>query len=561
MLQQERVIAFDTETSGLEETDRLFGYSVATRHNQSFVRTTDLASIKQLAQDPERTWLMNNALFDMRMAGYAGVEFVGPVIDIGVMARLLKNDYIGTRDYSLAAQAKRFGWEKNSEVDKYIKENGLYEERRDYFGQVYKSPRYDWVPEDMMSRYAAQDARLTYDLYLQYSSLLSPEEMQIVEMESKLTKVIYKMERTGICLDIPYTLKAMYHERELANVARAKYHEATGHDFVSSAKSVEKHLGITLPTTDKGNPTLTDDVIEDLVGTYPSLELVRTIKYHDKRISTYFENYMNAQYKGIVRPSFHQYGTRTGRFSSSNPNIQNVPAEEDGEFTVRGCFIPHPGDVFVAIDYKAQEFRLALDYAGETKLISQIMEGHDPHQATADMVGLPRKQAKNCSFAALYGAGPAKFALMIGQTEAQAKKILITYFSKLSKLENLLWHIQKVGKTRGYVKNWIGRKLRADYNHCYALPNHLIQSSGADVMKMAMVEIAEYLKDKPMIKMIATIHDELVFSMPESELHHVRELQRIMESQYKPKNGMVLHTDASISRKTLAKRDMEPLWK
>lgn len=556
----ESTLSIDTETTGIEEKDRLFGYSIAQLLGASFTRSKPRQDLRDAAKDNKRTWIFQNALFDMRMFGYEDLEFAGDVVDIGILARIIKNDYIGARDYSLAAQAKRhLSIEKIDAVEKEIKTKDLYEVRKDYFGNEYKSPRYDWVDHALMNNYASRDARITYDLYRYYQTKMDSDDKKVADNEIKLTKVIHKMQRTGLKLDVNYTKAAYYYENEKLEEAKHTYKDITGHEFVNSAKSVEKHLNITLPTTEKGNPTLTDDVIDEWIGPYPQLEFVRKIRYHEKRIATYYENYLNFQHNGIIHPSYHQYGTRTGRFSSSNPNIQNIPHEEESKepHVVRGCFIPHDGDVFVSIDYKAQEFRLALDYAGEHKLIADIMRGADPHQATADMVGLPRKQAKNCTFAALYGAGPKKFALMIGSTESEAKAILDRYFMGLPRLDQTLWQIQSVGKTRGYVKNWFGRKLRADYNHCYALPNHLIQSGGADIMKVAMVRLSEMLPKE--VKMISSIHDELVFSMPESMLYMVRDIQNVMESVYVPQNGMKLETDAKFSRKSLAVRDMEKL--
>lgn len=558
MLVTGSTVAIDCETSGLEETDRLFGYSLADSQVSQFIRSKPRQDLRDAVKDNKRTWLFQNALFDMRMFGYEGLEFQGDVIDIGVLARIIKNDYIGTKDYSLAAQAKRhLNQQKIDEVAKAIKEKNLYEMRKNFFGEEYKAPRYDWVDQDLMHNYASMDARLTFDLYQYYKTKLDTDDKKVVDNETALTKVIHKMQRTGVKLDVEYTKAAYYYENKKLTEAKYLYKQTTGHEFVNSAKSVEKHLNVQLPSTEKGNPTLTDDVIDLMVSAYPQLELVRKIRYHEKRISTYYENYLNLQHNGTIHPNYHQYGTRTGRFSSSNPNIQNIPHEEESQepCVVRGCFVPHDGDVFVSIDYKAQEFRMALDYAGEHKLIRDIMNGADPHQATADMVGLPRKQAKNCTFAALYGAGPAKFATMIGSSEAEAKSILDKYFQGLPRLDQLLWQIQSVGKTRGYVKNWFGRKLRADYNHCYALPNHLIQSGGSDVMKVAMVRLSEMLPKE--VKMVVTIHDELVFSMPENMLYIVPEIQRAMESVYEPQNGMKLETEAKVSYESLAVRDFK----
>ena len=199
---------------------------------------------------------------------------------------------------------------------------------------------------------------------------------------------------------------------------------------------------------------------------------------------------------------------------------------------------------------------MAADYAGETKVIEAVMNGADFHQATADMVGINRKPAKTLNFAVLYGAGIDKIATMLKTTSQAANQLKTKYFMNLSRIEMLIDGVISKGKARGYVFNWAGRKLYAVKEFCYALPNHLIQGGGADVVKEAMRRI--YLD--PVLGQlwcVLQVHDQLVFELLPEELVHIPRIKEIMESVYPAKNGMKLTVDVSISRLSLAEKHME----
>ena len=554
-------IAIDTETTGLEETDRPFCATISGKDFNIYTEDRDMVS-KLL--DTSDLVFAQNAKFDARMLSHWGVNmFTKPVYDTNIMARIIRNDYL---KYSLADQAKRIGLTKSTEVDAEIKKHKLYETRRNFFGEEYKTPRYDRVDREILKRYALLDSELTYKLGMNYLERMDTRDKQVMLMESTLTPVCYGMERRGLQLNVDYTIKAYHYEKQLLESKLAIINSMLGCEFTDSAKAIQKHLSYQLPLTDANNPSLTDDVIDYILsagGTTPRdstiLGLVREIRWFKKRINTYYESYLNRKdTSGIIHPTMWQAGTRTGRFSYSDPNLQNMPKEEDSEepFVIRGCFKPRDGYSFISLDYSQMEYRMLADYANEKDVIRRVMEGADFHQVTADMFGVSRKQAKTINFACLYGAGVDKLSTMLGTTKHEASRLRDRYFMALPNVERLIDDVISTGKSRGFVQNWYGRKMYAQKEFCYALPNHLIQGGGADVVKLAMVEIEKELRGSD-IHMVLQVHDQLVFEYPTGmDNTKLKRVKEIMENTYVPRNGMKLTVDISESTTSLAERSM-----
>lgn len=554
-------IAIDTETTGLEETDRPFCATISGKDFNIYTEDRDMVS-KLL--DTSDLVFAQHAKFDARMLSHWGVNmFTKPVYDINIMARIIRNDYL---KYSLADQAKRIGLAKSTEVDAEVKKHQLYETRRNFFGEEYKIPRYARVDREILKRYALLDSELTYKLGMNYLERMDTRDKQVMLMESNLTPVCYGMERRGLQLNVDYTLKAYHYEKQLLESKLDIINSMLGCEFTDSAKAIQKHLSYQLPLTDANNPSLTDDVIDSILsagGTTPRdstiLGLVREIRWFKKRINTYYESYLNRKdTSGVIHPTMWQAGTRTGRFSYSDPNLQNMPKEEDSEepFVVRGCFKPRDGYSFISLDYSQMEYRMLADYANEKDVIRRVMEGADFHQVTADMFGVSRKQAKTINFACLYGAGVDKLSTMLGTTKHEASRLRDRYFMALPNVERLIDDVISTGRSRGFVQNWYGRKMYAQKEFCYALPNHLIQGGGADVVKLAMIEVEKELRDSD-IHMVLQVHDQLVFEYPtgmdDTKLKRVKE---IMENTYVPRSGMKLTVDISESTTSLAERSM-----
>lgn len=557
--------AVDTETTGLEESDKPFAAIFATAKEVFYFDERIIpgfwTKLQPIFNGP-LVHVFQNAKFDKTMLERKGLFLGGWLTDIAIAARLERNDHM---NYSLDAQAKReLGLKKDDRVKAYIKEHKLYETRKNFFGEDYKVPRYDWVPVDIMEEYACTDARLTYDLYMRYAERADVKTLELLKNEDKLIHVCQRMERRGLQLNKQYTINAMYMEKEVLALRKAQYKSKTGVDFVNSAKSVQKVLAYCLPLTEDGNPSLTDDVIESIIGDVNAsardkevVSLVRDIRMYDKRISTYYQSYLNhADKDNVIHPWMWQAGTRTGRFSYSDPNLQNIPKEEDSKetYVVRGCFKPREGRTFVSFDYSQMEYFLMIDYAGEESVISKINSGGDFHQATADLFGVTRKQAKTLNFAILYGAGDSKLAGMLGVPINEARRLKYKYFMSLPKVEKLIDNIIRTGASRGFVTNWAGRNLYAQRDFCYALPNHLIQSGGADIVKIAMNRIhAEF----PDLWMVLQIHDQLVFELRENQFKFIPRIQEIMEKVYPSLNGVKMRVDISTSAISLAERDMK----
>jgi DNA polymerase-1 len=554
-------IAIDTETTGLEETDRPFCATISGKDFNIYTEDRDMVS-KLL--DTSDLVFAQNAKFDARMLSHWDVNmFTKPVYDTNIMARIIRNDYL---KYSLADQAKRIGLAKSTEVDAEVKKHKLYETRRNFFGEEYKTPRYDRVDREILKRYALLDSELTYKLGMNYLERMDTKDKQVMLMESNLTPVCYGMERRGLQLNVDYTIKAYHHEKQLLESKLDIINSMLGCEFTDSAKAIQKHLSYQLPLTDANNPSLTDDVIDYIIsagGATPRdstiLGLVREIRWFKKRINTYYESYLNRKdASGIIHPTMWQAGTRTGRFSYSDPNLQNMPKEEDSEepFVVRGCFKPRDGYSFISLDYSQMEYRMLADYANEKDVIRRVMEGADFHQVTADMFGVSRKQAKTINFACLYGAGVDKLSTMLGTTKHEASRLRDRYFMALPNVERLIDDVISTGKSRGFVQNWYGRKMYAQKEFCYALPNHLIQGGGADVVKLAMIEIEKELRGSD-IHMVLQVHDQLVFEYPTGmDNTKLKRVKEIMENTYVPRNGMKLTVDISESTTSLAERSM-----
>jgi len=373
------------------------------------------------------------------------------------------------------------------------------------------------------------------------------------------------MELRGVLLNKAYVQGAYRHEMDLVTKARIDFETDTRRPYKDSSKlfaEIFTERGEHFPRTDKGNPSFTGDFL-DLCNTRTG-KVIRKIRHHEKRATTYFLNFMYyMDQNDMIHPSMNQAGTTTGRFSYSQPNLQNCPKEDEEAdalslTNVRRCFIPPLGYKILAVDYAQQEYRLMLDYAGEKGMIHKVMGGADVHQATADLLLISRKRAKTLNFMVLYGGGIQKLAAALDVNIMTAREIRDAYFYKLPKVAYFIKQVAKRGEERGFIYNKFGRRFWcSDYSFSYKLPNHLIQGTGADVIKHAMVKIHCLLKDYQ-TKMALQVHDELIFYLKDGEEEVVPKIREIMGSVYDPFNGMKLITDAKISDRSWAHWDLEP---
>lgn len=583
----DELYGLDTECSGLKESDRLFSLILSNSKGEFYFNFWPYPDAPEEAILPREwlkhlqhpfnnlgaTWAMSDAKFDMRMLWYEGLEIHGKVWCIQAQERVLFNDlFPAESEYGLARMAERRGLKKDDAVEDYITKHKLWTtEVIPGKKQVAKNKEFYRVPLNIIQPYAEMDAKLARVICLDQMKAFSeiqvlpgqPSPMIVSENEQRLTKTLLKVERYGIRLNVPFTQDAFRNETVEIERATKEFEEATGIKFndgrVCLVEAFTK-LGEAYPTTAKGNPSFTEDVLEGM--STPVASMVNRIRKHTKRANTYYSSYLFFQQDGFIHANYRQAGTDTGRLSCHKPNMQNCPKENDDEdkdvlFPVRGCFIPRsPDHCFVSLDFDQMEYRLLVDYAGEMGMVDAINSGVDVHTATAELVGnITRKQAKTLNFLLLYGGGVEKLAAALGISFSEASSLREKYFSKLPKVQQLIKNIMFSGKNRGYIWNHFGRRLNLkSWEFAYALPNHLIQGTGGETNKHSLNLVQDLLSGTKS-GIVANIHDEILIDMHKDDFHLIDDVKTIMESVYIPRNGLRLTVGCDHSWKSWAYRD------
>lgn len=554
-------LALDTETTGLRpyHGDRLFSkifYDGITPYYFNFqdypdegvkgLPRTYLQKFDPLYKAAPILWYLHNAKFDQHMLAQEQLFLKGRVWCTQSMARVLYNDHM---KYSLAACGGRIGEEKDDAVEEYIKKNKLWEwvkipgkKKRE------KIKYYDKVPLSIIHPYGEQDVKVCWKVAKDQAAEMtkihesSPENkptiMDIAMLESKCTQVFFDMERSGVKIDRQYCIDGAKHEAGRVREAEQKLHEITGLDFIDSNKHLAQIFsndGVKYPTTAKGNPSFPDEFLETLNS--PVAGQVQQFRDATKRGGTYFQGFLYwADKQHYLHPDMRQSGTATGRLSYANPNLQNLTKADQGLYKVRRCVIPDEDSFLVSIDYDQMEFRLMLDYAGQMDLIQQIMDGYDPHTATAELVGIERRPAKILNFGLLYGMGLDLLAQTLKCTKDEAREFKKKYFSRLGMVQKFIKIATRRAERRGYVHDWLGRRFHfSDARFAYKAANAIIQGGCASIVKQAMVELDSFLRDKKS-RMLVQIHDEVLFNLHNSEKYIVPSLQKIMADVYPYKN-------------------------
>lgn len=560
----------DTETTGVRNEDHIFAIIICDGHASYYFnfneypdhlgvlipldRRLDLLHYRDMLRifaNPDTTWYIHNAKFDLRMLEKDGLKVAGKVHCTYAIERVLKNNHFGGRPYSLDACAKRIGGQKDKAVDKYITKHRLYKRDTVPGKKVQKkSPQFHLVPFDTMAIYGMQDARLHYELGHRQVRQIDEDLRPVVENELKLLRTCLAMEAHGIKIDRRYVENAIQFEAQSLEKLLRQFQNITDIPYTDSARTLAdafRRAGEVVALSERGNPKLDKTALAKM--TTPLANLVKEIREHQKYIATYYTSFLyHANDRDELHPNFNQAGTETGRMSMSNPSLHNIPKEEEGEFRVRRSFVPRQGYYFFMLDYDQQEFRMMLDYAGEVELIEAINSGVDVHQATADLCGISRKQAKTINFGLLYGMGVEKLAKSLGLPVDDARELKGHYFARLPRVQAFIRAVTDRGKNRGHIFNWLGRKCHIDDpEKAYILPNHLIQGGCADVCKVAMNQVHELLKGERS-RLILQVHDELLFEIHEQELDIVPALQRIMEQVYPSRNGLRLTASIEYSK-------------
>jgi len=577
--------AVDTETTGLNvyHGDRLFSIILADELGACYFNFQERDDIERkfvLPEDvfgnlnnmvfsnPESTWYIHNAKFDMGMLLDRGIEIRGTIHDTEVVGRILENHHF---QYGLDAQLKRLGRAKNDTVKKYVSVHKLYDNvvvpgKK----QKIKMMHYEQVPFEIIAPYglddgrdarflgehqrqevAAVNTRINSETKVLKDGTTNTDRFNSLALnESQLVKTCFKMEQVGIKINRGYCEQADQAEQKRIKEARENFEGVCGYPLIDSAKCFSQiftpeqtaHLRRT-----KTGISYDDSELGKLDS--PLVPFIRQHRKATKLSSTYFRNYLYyADHNNVIHPNMRQAGTATGRFSYSDPNLQNVPKAKDEEdssesLAVRRCFVPREGFCLGMLDYDQMEYRLMLDYAQEMHVIQKVLGGLDVHQATADMLGVSRFQAKTINFLLLYGGGAQKFADALDMPIEKAKQLKQRYFETLTQVTKFIRGVINRAEKRGYVYNWMGRPYQFPefYNPktgkldrgAFKAPNYVIQGGCSDIVRLAMNRIDQFIMEEGLLsRIVLQIHDELVFEIHNQELDIVNEFKRIMEQAY-----------------------------
>jgi DNA polymerase-1 len=555
ILKTKKKFSIDSETTGLkwQKGDYAFLWSFADADEEYIVDLREVnfkdfyTGLHELLDSPDAFIIGANPKFDLHMV--PGLTTFKPVVsDIQILYRLLNND---TLKVSVDTIATHYGKSKDDKVKEWIQKNKAYRYEKSVYGDLEKIPRYDAVPNEIMYPYAAQDARLHYDLFeLLVKDLDNLDEynrgkktrtktiQDEINLEYDMTRVLFEMETRGVMIDEAYTGTALSSERGKAESARKRLEEITGATFTDSAKALEGIFGVdsdivrSAPRTEKGSLSFADSYLSTLE--HPAAKLITEHRTAYKAARTYYANFIDlASQRGdskFIHTNFRQSSTATGRLSASDPNMQNITAIEDIEYPVRGCFVSPQDYYWVSMDYQAQEMRLMFDRAGQEDVIADIKGGLDVHQATANLMRVSRKAAKAINFGILYGMGAQKLADSIGVSLEEARMLKRKYLMALPKVSEFI-DIIVSGAKRGKISGIFGRIYQFQERWAYKAINYLIQGGSASMTKKAMISCNNFLKGTKS-SLVLSVHDELVFYIHKDETDLISTLKRLMIEAY-----------------------------
>lgn len=553
--------AFDTEGTGVHpfQSD-LVGISLAVqpgtawylpfghRDQPQLPRQTIVQALRPFFADPHKAKYAHNAKFDIEMLLQAEIETHGLAFDTLLAARLLGKQRANLKDLAF------------SELQ--IPEPMLAIE--ELIGRGAKQTTFDYVPIAQATPYAAADADMTLRLQEHFAKQLAAEERiqrLFFDLELPLVPVLVAMERAGIGLDVDYMHQLSDRLGTRLGELDQEIHTYAQQPFnINSSDQLSDVLFTKLGVpTDQVRRTartkkysLTADTLEQLRGEHPIIELILTYRQLAKLKSTYVDALpalVNPR-TGRVHTSYNQLGTATGRLSSNDPNLQNIPVRTEEGREIRRAFVAAPGHVFIAADYSQIELRVLAHMTQDPNLVRAFQEGQDIHAATAaNLFHVPlaavdkhqRRLAKTVVFGVIYGISSFGLAQRTGLSRAESQELIDALFARFPGLRVYIEQTLERGRRDGFVESLFGRRrLMHDLNSSTAQRrqaaereaiNAPIQATAADIMKLAMISVAHTIQERRLqTRLLLQVHDELILEAPQAEVDEVQCLVRtVME--------------------------------
>jgi len=504
-------------------------------------QATTLAALKPILEDPAVKKIGQNIKYDAIVLRSAGIHLAGTAMDTMVASYLLET---GRRNHNLDELARTYLGHETIKITELI-------------GTGKNQKRMDEVPVRQVADYAGEDAWLPLRLRPILAERLKQAELDdlLDSLELPLIDVLAEMEYCGIRVD-PARLSELsdrYGQR-MAELERSIWREAGREINIASPKQLQALLfdELKLPVvkkTAKTGPSTDAEVLEELAPLHPLPAMILQYRQYAKLKGTYVDALpaMIHPETGRVHASFHQAVTATGRLSSSDPNLQNIPVRTEEGREIRSAFVAgEEGWVLLAADYSQIELRVLAHFSGDARLAEAFARDEDIHARVAGSVaGVPleqvtpemRRAAKAVNFGVIYGQGPAGLARSLGIKQEAAAKFIDSYFEGYPGIEKFLAKVLADCRKNGYAKTILGRRraisgVREGAGRQRNLAertavNTVIQGSAADIIKRAMIAIHRRLKTERLsAKMLLQIHDELILEVPADQLQHLAALVR-----------------------------------
>lgn len=542
------VVSFDTETTNIEAMSaELVGMSFAIEGNRAwYVAVPADADEAQQYVDAFRPFFENeaqikvgqNLKYDLTVLSHYGVEVKGELFDTMLAHYVVEPEQRHNMDY-LAETLLHY---RTIHIEELI---GT--------GRNQKNMR-DLPPADICD-YACEDADVTLRLYPLLREKMAESDVTSVfsQIEMPLLPVLARMEQNGVRLDTETLRQTGDDFRARLHALEGEVYTLAGHEFtITSPKQVGTVLFEELKISDKARKTKTgqystsEEVLESLHDKHPIVEKILAHRALKKLLSTYVDalpKLINAR-TGRVHTSFNQAVTATGRLSSSNPNLQNIPVRGEDGREIRKAFVPDDDCTFFSADYSQIELRIMAHLSGDEHMIADFNAGHDIHAATAarifhkpieEVSRDERRKAKTANFGIIYGISAFGLSERLSIPRGEAKELIDSYFETYPKVKEYMNACIERAKERGYIlTEFKRRRYLPDINsrnatvRGYAERNAVnapIQGTAADIIKVAMIAIDRRLREEQLqTKMILQVHDELNFSVPQRELDTIRPL-------------------------------------
>jgi DNA polymerase-1 len=558
-LSQAKLIAVDTETDSLDYMQaNLVGISFALENGEATYLplqhryldvpeqlnlTDSLTRLKPILENPEIRKVGQNIKYDETIFSRHGIELQGVAYDTMLESYTLDS----TGRHNMDELAQRYLGHRTISFEELA-------------GKGKNQLTFDQIPLEQAVEYAAEDADITMKLHqtLWPKIQAEPTLVELFEkLEMPLVSVLSRIERNGVLLDSDLLFQQSAEIAVRLTQLERQAHELAGEPFnLASTKQLQEilftKLGLPiLKKTPKGAPSTNEEVLEELAYEHDLPKLLVEHRGLSKLKSTYTDKLplMVDRDSGRVHTSYHQAVTITGRLSSSDPNLQNIPIRTEEGRRIRKAFIAADGNQIIAADYSQIELRIMAHLSNDAGLSKAFAEGKDIHRATAaEIFGVPleqvsseqRRSAKAINFGLIYGMSAFGLARQLGIARGQAQQYIDLYFQRYPGVQTFMSEIQQKAREQGYVETLFKRRLYLpEIKSANAMRrkgaervaiNAPMQGTAADIIKRAMLLIDAEIRNSDEIKMIMQVHDELVFEVRSDKVaHYAERIKTLME--------------------------------